>query len=250
MGNKHGKKALDGSYGSSEDDNPCSICFGSIETHVMVTPCKHYFHLECISEWLGNSNTCPICRHENITLDKCNYHELVTTEEGAIVPVKVPSPTAIIATVPLAYKNCNLVRNDGRPIINATAIVTMRFTMSEVMTERDMVKHVRQLVPGSKYRTTHPMEVVSIEICSDLETAHNIYKRFYDYSVRSYHDPTFEYRVGDTVVANDRWARGNGGIVSGCGVGIHFYVDKDSAINHQNKTNRRRVQVLSEAITT
>ncbi|KAL3125544.1 hypothetical protein niasHT_009677 [Heterodera trifolii] len=46
----------------------CTICLGEIEKETSVKllaildPCKHIFHNECISEWLKNHNTCPICR--------------------------------------------------------------------------------------------------------------------------------------------------------------------------------------------
>ncbi|KAL3081462.1 hypothetical protein niasHS_011706 [Heterodera schachtii] len=46
----------------------CTICLGEIEKETPVKllailePCKHIFHNECISEWLKNHNTCPICR--------------------------------------------------------------------------------------------------------------------------------------------------------------------------------------------
>ena len=25
-------------------------------------PCKHFFHIECLSEWLKFKNSCPKCR--------------------------------------------------------------------------------------------------------------------------------------------------------------------------------------------
>jgi hypothetical protein len=46
----------------------CAICFEDFEDgeEVSVMPCsrRHEFHGECITKWLGRSNTCPLCRHE------------------------------------------------------------------------------------------------------------------------------------------------------------------------------------------
>ena len=39
-----------------------------VESEVVVLPCKaHFFHEECISQWITKQNACPICRQE-ITL--------------------------------------------------------------------------------------------------------------------------------------------------------------------------------------
>lgn len=56
-------------FSESEDDNkqPCECCicqhpFNS-STPIKQTPCGHYFHEECLGEWLGGyAKTCPICR--------------------------------------------------------------------------------------------------------------------------------------------------------------------------------------------
>ena len=40
------------------------------EANMVVLPCKaHFFHVECISQWITKQNACPICR-DQITLDK------------------------------------------------------------------------------------------------------------------------------------------------------------------------------------
>ena len=45
----------------------CAICLEEFEDgeEVTVMPCSrgHEFHPGCITEWLGQSNTCPLCRH-------------------------------------------------------------------------------------------------------------------------------------------------------------------------------------------
>ncbi|KAI1129751.1 hypothetical protein F5Y10DRAFT_290588 [Nemania abortiva] len=51
------KKTLD----AKED---CPICIEEVRvgTKVSVLACGHWFHEECIAEWLRQSNTCPSCR--------------------------------------------------------------------------------------------------------------------------------------------------------------------------------------------
>jgi len=43
----------------------CAICMAQIEEsdeHVMVTPCGHSFHQECLSRWMDEQLICPLCR--------------------------------------------------------------------------------------------------------------------------------------------------------------------------------------------
>ncbi len=36
---------------------------------LVILPCKaHFFHDNCISEWMTKQNVCPVCRHE-VTLE-------------------------------------------------------------------------------------------------------------------------------------------------------------------------------------
>lgn len=45
-------------------NNDCSICLDSIKSKGIMLNCpgNHKFHKKCISQWLENNNTCPICR--------------------------------------------------------------------------------------------------------------------------------------------------------------------------------------------
>lgn len=49
-----------GSDGKAE----CTICIEELQVgeEVTVLPCKHWFHGECVTLWLKEHNTCPICR--------------------------------------------------------------------------------------------------------------------------------------------------------------------------------------------
>ena len=51
-------------HGSGEN---CSICTESMEVSqdIRQLPCKHHFHVECITPWFDKrKKTCPLCRHE------------------------------------------------------------------------------------------------------------------------------------------------------------------------------------------
>lgn len=50
------------------DDPPeCPICIQRMRVGCEL-PCKHYFHKECIDEWLKRGNTCPVCRGNMINI--------------------------------------------------------------------------------------------------------------------------------------------------------------------------------------
>lgn len=45
------------------NDNECPICLNIITSkEKYITNCNHMFHKECITEWILNTYTCPICR--------------------------------------------------------------------------------------------------------------------------------------------------------------------------------------------
>ncbi|CAH8384948.1 unnamed protein product [Eruca vesicaria subsp. sativa] len=43
----------------------CAICREKLvpSERLSELPCLHYYHKDCISSWLTNRNTCPLCRH-------------------------------------------------------------------------------------------------------------------------------------------------------------------------------------------
>ncbi|XP_054168788.1 myosin-G heavy chain-like [Oppia nitens] len=47
----------------SNDDNVCSICFDMMTPSKRYeTECRHYFHQECITNWIRREGSCPVCR--------------------------------------------------------------------------------------------------------------------------------------------------------------------------------------------
>ena len=48
-------------------ENKCSVCLVEFQDddNVMILPCKHYYHTNCIKEWLKEYDyKCPVCRYE------------------------------------------------------------------------------------------------------------------------------------------------------------------------------------------
>ncbi|XVF53070.1 hypothetical protein PTKIN_Ptkin05aG0070000 [Pterospermum kingtungense] len=49
------------------NDNTCSICLSEYKAKetIRTTPdCSHYFHADCIDEWLKRNAACPVCRNK------------------------------------------------------------------------------------------------------------------------------------------------------------------------------------------
>lgn len=58
------RKKLDREMLGCDPKAECTICIDdlSLGDEVLVLPCKHWFHDECVVLWLKEHNTCPICR--------------------------------------------------------------------------------------------------------------------------------------------------------------------------------------------
>lgn len=44
----------------------CTVCCDPIvvDTKGMFMPCGHVYHPDCLTPWLENNNSCPVCRFE------------------------------------------------------------------------------------------------------------------------------------------------------------------------------------------
>lgn len=49
----------------SDSITSCPICQDAytLSEETLVLPCKHLFHVDCLTPWLKNSGTCPTCRY-------------------------------------------------------------------------------------------------------------------------------------------------------------------------------------------
>ncbi|KAK3352363.1 hypothetical protein B0T25DRAFT_454157 [Lasiosphaeria hispida] len=58
------KKKVDEKMLGAEGKAECTICIDELTKgdEVTVLPCTHWFHGECVTLWLKEHNTCPICR--------------------------------------------------------------------------------------------------------------------------------------------------------------------------------------------
>lgn len=74
-----------GASGAANDDLPagecccCTEAFGHDKT-IKYTPCKHYFHEECLGKWMRVSQTCPLCRTDLVEAVRILQEQMETME--------------------------------------------------------------------------------------------------------------------------------------------------------------------------
>ncbi|KAD7117446.1 hypothetical protein E3N88_04714 [Mikania micrantha] len=65
-----------------DDDKKCVVCLEYFEPKeaVMVTPCNHMFHEDCILPWIRSNGKCPVCR-----FSFCDDSGSSSTSDGNLV---------------------------------------------------------------------------------------------------------------------------------------------------------------------
>ncbi|XP_031740109.1 probable E3 ubiquitin-protein ligase ZFP1 isoform X1 [Cucumis sativus] len=55
-----------GATSMNEETNSCTICLDVIDdgTKIGILDCKHYYHADCLKQWLLIKNVCPVCKSE------------------------------------------------------------------------------------------------------------------------------------------------------------------------------------------
>lgn len=68
-------------------DEKCSICYNLGKKQGCVLPCGHKFHRICVTGWINENNTCPLCRSYVKKCDSCNGLGFVTyLRENVVIP--------------------------------------------------------------------------------------------------------------------------------------------------------------------
>lgn len=70
------------------ESHQCAVCLNEIKVNSSVlTPCGHFFHQDCLSQWLYKKQNCPLCRTEiqdqaeDQTEDQTEYQTEYQTED-------------------------------------------------------------------------------------------------------------------------------------------------------------------------
>ena len=61
----------------------CSICFEELEDEnreEYKLSCDHVYHRDCISQWLNNHTTCPLCRADVDPIDQYVEDEIISPD--------------------------------------------------------------------------------------------------------------------------------------------------------------------------
>ncbi|XP_043696913.1 uncharacterized protein LOC122647623 [Telopea speciosissima] len=82
--------------GKDDDSKACSICLEDFvpNEELLITPCKHMFHDECILPWVKSHGQCPVCR-----FSLCDTGGRALSQNNPGLPLNDHMPGDLIALV-------------------------------------------------------------------------------------------------------------------------------------------------------
>ncbi|KAG4385594.1 hypothetical protein AAZX31_12G123200 [Glycine max] len=74
-----------------EDGKSCAICLEDFEPseEVMLTPCNHMFHEDCIVPWLTSKGQCPVCRFVIFEIERGNQSSFNNNDIANLEPSNI-----------------------------------------------------------------------------------------------------------------------------------------------------------------
>lgn len=74
----------------------CAICLTAYQEgdELSLLPCKHELHTDCLTPWLKQTNSCPLCRHQ-LETDSQEYEERRGQQTGQGMASERPRPSPI-----------------------------------------------------------------------------------------------------------------------------------------------------------
>eukprot|EP00984_Skeletonema_dohrnii_P000062 scaffold19_cov95-Skeletonema_dohrnii-CCMP3373.AAC.3 len=68
-------KSSEDKHVQDEGVDTCSICILDLKDRERIADlnCNHYFHADCLSEWIKKKNSCPLCQEEGIAKEVRSY---------------------------------------------------------------------------------------------------------------------------------------------------------------------------------
>jgi hypothetical protein len=133
----------------------CSICLDEIEdsSDYIKLQCSHYFHSNCINQWLSKSNLCPYCR--NIIKD--TYQIYFSKYKVAFLLAKLQEMQIVKKTLFIKNDNMKIPINRIKTIYFKNYIIELKVLVNNKIVSRfikgsnkvesyDIFEHLRRIM--------------------------------------------------------------------------------------------------------